>query len=41
VGIRLVFNGIKSKVATKDFRPSIEDLKYQQQNKAEMEARNK
>ena len=41
MGIRLVVQGIKSKIAAIPPRPSIEDLKYQHQQKAEIEERRK
>ncbi len=41
MGLRLVIQGIKSKVAATPFRPSIEDLEYQRRMKAEAEARKK
>ncbi len=41
MGIRLVIQGIKSKMATRPSRPTIEDLESQEQEKAEREARKK
>ena len=41
MGIRLAIQAFKRKVAATPFRPSIQDLEYQRQKKAEMEARKK
>lgn len=41
LGIRMIILGIKTEIAARPFRPSIEDLQYQQQKKEEAEARKK
>ncbi len=41
LGADMIVQGIKSKIAAKPFRPTIEDLQYQDRKKAEAAARKK